>query len=69
MRRAVICLALALTAAAGTSGQAQAPANPRLVVIVVVDQFRTDYLHDPKVPWLAGFRRLLSEGAFFEHAE
>jgi predicted AlkP superfamily pyrophosphatase or phosphodiesterase len=64
---------MALTAAAvgihGTTSRAQAPTSPRLVVIVVVDQMRTDYLELSRSRWRGGFKRLLTEGAFFAHAE
>lgn len=42
---------------------------PRLVVLIVIDQFRTDYL-TRFAPHLApnGFRRLMSEGAIFYNA-
>ena len=68
-----LLLALSLVGLATTGLQpsvraAQAPETPRLVVILVVDQLRTDYLDAPSVPWRAGFRRLLSEGAFFTQA-
>jgi hypothetical protein len=49
-------------------GAAQGAAPP-LAVILVVDQLRSDYLENPKVPWRAGFRRLLAEGARFVDAE
>jgi predicted AlkP superfamily pyrophosphatase or phosphodiesterase len=42
--------------------------SPRLVVIVVVDQFRADYLTTFASHWRAGFKTLLSEGAVFERA-
>jgi predicted AlkP superfamily pyrophosphatase or phosphodiesterase len=50
--------------------EAQAPAAvPRLVVVVVVDQLRTDYLDLGKGYWRAGMARLLGEGALFANAE
>jgi predicted AlkP superfamily pyrophosphatase or phosphodiesterase len=61
-------LALFLASHAFGPSIAQAPA-PRLVVILVVDQMRTDYLELATPHFRSGFRRLLSEGAFFEHAE
>lgn len=68
-----ISLAIALIAMAGglhlgaqdRSGQT----SPTLAVILVIDQMRADYLQNPRVPWRAGFRRLLNEGAVFEHGE
>ena len=42
---------------------------PRLLVIVVLDQFRSDYLTAFATHWRHGFRTLLSEGAVFTRAE
>src|SRR6187397_811555 len=42
---------------------------PRLVVIVVLDQFRADYLTTFAAHWRSGFKTLLSEGAVFTRAE
>jgi predicted AlkP superfamily pyrophosphatase or phosphodiesterase len=71
MRRALICTVLVAAAVGmrGVPGHTQAPAAPRLVVILVVDQMRTGYLDLEKAHWRGGFRRLLTDGAFFEHAE
>ena len=44
----------------------QAP--PRLVVVLVVDQMRNDYIDDYGAGWTQGLRRLLSEGARFRNA-
>ena len=41
----------------------------RLVVIVVADQFRADYLTTFAPHWRAGMRTLLSDGAVFDRAE
>ena len=41
----------------------------RLVVIVVLDQFRADYLNTFAPHWRAGFKTLLSEGAVFTRAQ
>jgi predicted AlkP superfamily pyrophosphatase or phosphodiesterase len=43
-------------------------APPRLVVIVVADQFRADYLTTFAAHWRAGFRTLLDEGAVYRRA-
>ena len=40
----------------------------RLVVIVVLDQFRAEYLTTFASHWRDGFRTLLSEGAVFTRA-
>jgi predicted AlkP superfamily pyrophosphatase or phosphodiesterase len=57
--RATLVAVLLLSAAPG----AQQPI--RLVVIVVLDQFRADYLTTFASHWRDGFRALLSEGAVF----
>ena len=63
-------VATALVARSAIEAQETGPATrPKLVVLLVIDQMRTDYLENPRVPWRAGFRRLLSEGAWFEHGE
>ena len=51
----------------GLAGRLMAlPARPKLLVLVIVDQFRPDYL-DSAASSLApgGFRRLLEKGAYF----
>jgi hypothetical protein len=45
-----------------------APAAPRLVVMLVVDQMRNDYIDDYGSNWTHGLRRLVSEGARFRNA-
>ena len=45
---------------------AQPAAAPRLLVIVVVDQMRYDYLERMRPRWTGGMKRLLTEGAVFE---
>lgn len=60
---AALAAVLLLTAAPG----AQQPT--RLVVIVVLDQFRADYLNTFASHWRAGFKTLLAEGAVFTRAE
>ena len=69
MRRSLLVLSLVFVlAGSSVRPAAQAPV-PRLVVILVVDQMRTDYLDLGRTAWRAGFRRLLEQGAFFENAE
>jgi predicted AlkP superfamily pyrophosphatase or phosphodiesterase len=44
------------------------PANaaaPQLIVVLVVDQFRADYVEKFKHQWTSGLRRLLTDGAWF----
>jgi predicted AlkP superfamily pyrophosphatase or phosphodiesterase len=44
---------------------AQAPLKPKLVVVVVIDQFRYDYLTRFRQDYHGGLNRLLSQGADF----
>ncbi len=44
------------------------PARPSLVVVIVVDQMRRDYIQDYGAKWTKGLRRLLDEGARFTNA-
>jgi predicted AlkP superfamily pyrophosphatase or phosphodiesterase len=41
---------------------------PALVVVLVVDQMRRDYIEDYGGPWTGGLRRLRDEGAWFTKA-
>jgi predicted AlkP superfamily pyrophosphatase or phosphodiesterase len=43
-----------------------APGTPKLLVIVVVDQMRFDYLDRFAALWTGGFKRFMTEGAVFE---
>jgi arylsulfatase A-like enzyme len=52
-------------AAALTVAAIAAPHGPRLIAILVVDQFRGDYVEKFEPQWTGGFRRLLREGAYF----
>lgn len=67
--RAVAAAALALLLAPGSRPAAQpASERPRLLVMVVVDQMRADYLARLNGRFAGGFRRLLDEGAVFDQA-
>lgn len=44
------------------------PAKPSLVVVIVVDQMRRDYIQDYGPKWTKGLRRLLDQGAWFTSA-
>lgn len=48
--------------------RAAAPASPKLVLAIVVDQFRYDYLTRFRSEYHAGFDRLLTQGAVFANA-
>jgi predicted AlkP superfamily pyrophosphatase or phosphodiesterase len=59
---AVVFSALSWLASAA---HAQLPAQPKLVVVVVIDQFRYDYLTRFRQDYHGGLDRLLSQGADF----
>src|ERR1051325_5659479 len=66
MRRTplVLCLAVILVLASVSFAQAPAPKRPRLVLLIVVDQFRYDYLERFGDLFAAnGLRRMLRDGA------
>jgi predicted AlkP superfamily pyrophosphatase or phosphodiesterase len=65
MSRILVVSTLALLVAA-VRPEAQSP--PKLVVILVVDQMRADYLQRFAHHWRGGFRTLLNEGAVFDRA-
>jgi len=68
-----LCAALVLSVPATLVGQAAspsranpAPQRPKLVVVVVIDQFRTDFLDRFRNRFgPGGFNRLMREGAYF----
>ena len=78
-----ICKVLALTTIAtallaigagaqGSKTQAikkvEKPTKPKLVVLLVVDQMRGDYVDKFRGQWTGGLKRLLTEGAWFRSA-
>jgi predicted AlkP superfamily pyrophosphatase or phosphodiesterase len=72
MRRILVFASCVFAVAAAeliTPRAAQNPGAPKLVVVVVVDQMRADYLETFRPSWRAGLQKLLGEGAYFEHAE
>jgi predicted AlkP superfamily pyrophosphatase or phosphodiesterase len=62
-----LTLAVAVWAVPAPPVSAQAP-RPKLIVLVVVDQMRADYLDRYKADLSAGFRRLTADGAVFTQA-
>ncbi len=64
MKRLIACLLLA----ASTATAAETLPKPKLVVVIVADQFRFDYLTRFRGDYKAGLDRLLSSGAVFTHA-
>jgi predicted AlkP superfamily pyrophosphatase or phosphodiesterase len=67
-------LTLVLLVAAGAHGEPgiratqEPPAAPKLLVMLVVDQMRFDYIDRYGKSWNGGLRRLVTEGAVFERA-
>src|SRR5437879_13378654 len=79
MTAAVFFLACGITFVPRTAAQAprpratapqasQAPARPQLVVLLVVDQMRGDYVDKFLGQWTGGLKRLVGEGAWFRDA-
>jgi predicted AlkP superfamily pyrophosphatase or phosphodiesterase len=68
LRRVVIGCALGSTLLLALPPVRAQSAAPRLLVVVMVDQMRADYLALFDRHWKAGFRTLLREGAVFENA-
>lgn len=60
-------LALTVLAPVGAVQPARTEAPPRLVVMLVVDQLRTDYLEEYGGGFTAGLQRLIKEGAWFKN--
>ena len=56
------------TSHVGPREAANVSARPKLVVLIVVDQMRGDYVDKFKGQWTGGLKRLLQEGAWFHAA-
>lgn len=72
-----LLFALMILAAVPLSAQQSKPAaeayngaarRPKLVVMIVVDQFRADYVEKFRGQWSGGLKRLVEEGAWFRAA-
>jgi predicted AlkP superfamily pyrophosphatase or phosphodiesterase len=71
-----VLLAGSLAIAAHTGAQSKSPAakplnmpsRPKLVVLLVVDQMRADYVEKFRGQWTGGLKRLVAEGAWFRDA-
>ena len=66
-RRKLVVLAL-LAAACGFPQSRPAPPKPKLVVAIVIDQFRYDYLTRFRANYSGGIAELLDRGAVFTNA-
>jgi len=65
---APFALVSALAAAGSHVNREPQPTPPKLIVIIVVDQMRADYLERYSAGFTAGLRRLMREGAWFADA-
>ena len=61
-------VAQAPKAAAAAPKKTEKPTRPKLVVLLVVDQMRGDYVDKFRGQWSGGLKRLLTEGAWFRAA-
>src|SRR5690242_20991200 len=62
-------LCLGISASWGQGQQPRpAPAQPKLVLAIVVDQFRYDYLTRFRADFTGGLKRMLEQGAVFTNA-
>lgn len=68
MRAALVGLAVLLAACGGSAPETESPEKPKLVLLVVVDQLRADYLTRFADLYEGGFKTLLDQGAVFENA-
>ena len=66
-RKLHVILSVLITSALW-AGPPQAPRKPRLVLAVVIDQFRYDYLTRFRSDLTGGLKRLLEQGAVFTNA-
>ena len=66
--RIVALVAVLVALGPGVLVHAQQAQAPRLVVVLVIDQMRSDYIDRYKHQWDAGLKRLLTEGAWFRRA-
>jgi len=68
VRRLKILIVALVTAVVVTPMLAQQP-RPRLIVLLVVDQFRGDYVDKFQHQWTGGLHRLLTNGARFRQVD
>ena len=71
IRRAMLwsaCLVLLCALAAHAQARKERPPRPKLVVVLVVDQMRADYVERFRQQWTGGLRRLVERGAWFRQA-
>src|SRR6266404_4814228 len=72
---AILIVLMVLGALAGAQAKSPAakppktPPRPKLVVLLVVDQMRADYVDKFRGQWTGGLKRLVDEGAWFRDAD
>src|SRR5579863_7730606 len=64
----LILLSIALFSFSFNASSAPPPKKPKLIVAVVVDQFRYDYLLRFRNDYTSGLKKLLEQGAVFDDA-
>lgn len=70
MRLTAMCATvLASTAAMSVARAADVERTPRLVVLLIVDQMRGDYIDRFDAQWTQGLHRLVTQGAWFRQAQ
>jgi len=62
------CISLAVLAQAQPRPAKQTPVNPKLVLGIVIDQFRYDYLTRFRKEYTGGIKRMLDQGADYTNA-
>jgi predicted AlkP superfamily pyrophosphatase or phosphodiesterase len=68
LRRVAVSLSVVFVLAHGGTSRGQ-DRVPRLIVLLMVDQFRSDYVDRLQHQWTGGLHRLETEGAWFRDAE
>jgi predicted AlkP superfamily pyrophosphatase or phosphodiesterase len=66
--RHLILIGLGLATTLSSVGAAPVGPGPKLVVLLVVDQMRADYIDRYSSQWTKGLRRMVTSGAWFRHA-
>jgi len=79
MKRSAALILMAIILGLGAAAGAQMPprpvpkaansaVRPKLVVVIVVDQMRADYIEKFRGQWTGGLKRLVEQGAWFREA-